>query len=105
MYSILDWFRANQEVIEPLIFLLLFYGIAHTAFPSRHSRGLALALGLLLGFSYLEWSRDRHWELMRWGLYATGLIYLVIYCAARNFHRNTKTRHDHQELSARGRRP
>jgi len=92
MDSVLDWYRTNRECLEPLIFLLLFTGIAHVAFPSRQARGLALALGLLLGFSYLEWSEEHRWELVRWGFYAAGLIYIVLYCAARNFSRNTKTR-------------
>jgi len=90
MYSIMDWFHANKECIEPLIFLALFYGITHIAFPGRQARVLALALGLMLGFSYLEWSKDHSWELARWGLYAAILIYVVLYCTARNFSRNSK---------------
>jgi hypothetical protein len=98
MYSVLDWYRMHRECIEPIIILLLFYGITIVAFPNKQMRILALALGALLGFSYLEWAEEHRWETIRWGLYGAALIYLLLYCTARNLSRNTKTeprRNDH----------
>jgi len=85
MELIIDFYQQNSNWLEPLVFILIFFGIALLAFKGRGSIPLVVGISLLLSVSFIIWARENGWHLQDWGIFGFILITLSIVVCAVNF--------------------
>jgi len=91
MEIIINFYNQNAHFLEPLIFILIFAGVAQMAFRGRGSAPLIIGLCLLLSFSFLIWARENDWRLQDWGIFGFIIITLSIVLCAVNFILRSRT--------------
>jgi len=85
MELIIDFYQQNSNWLEPLVFILIFFGIALMAFKGRGSTPLVLGISLLLSISFIIWAREHEWHLQDWGIFGFIIVTLSIVVCAVNF--------------------